>query len=561
MSETPRRFPIRDLLARLFAIDLRALGVFRILLAIVLMVDYAGRLPDLDAHYTEAGVTPLRAAQLFHATDYGLLFSPYVWNGSHDWSLTLMILGIIAALVMLVGWHTRWAVFISWYLLIGLHTRYPLVLEGYDVYVRMMLFWSLFMPLGARYSIDGAAAQHVAHKLPLPRYALSVATAGMLLQVGMVYWFNALAKTSPQWRSEFTALYYALSLQSFTTPAGNWFRENVRWALVPATMITFFLEAYGPFFAFIPVATEKIRPYVVAAFICFHLFGIGLFMNVGAFHYIAALPWILFLPSSFWDTLGRYWNTLPIAPLRNPISRVQDAVIAWRSRRIARAIQQGARPPRLALPLLGQLVAFFFLLFILNWNLRSTNQLWTRKYLPLPQMAVVWLTRVDQFWGMFSPMPMGSDVWVVIPAQTLTDAANGTVFDMYRMQTPVNYRKPHSVEEFYKNTRWRKYLTNIYDTQYGNQRAFYCQWLAREWNRTHHGPQSLMGLWFCVVEATTLPNYQQPKPVLRVLHRYWSFVPNAPVSLIPPGVPTELIPPTPPSPKQGVAKNGVNRSP
>ncbi|MDX1931344.1 MAG: hypothetical protein SFU56_01940 [Capsulimonadales bacterium] len=570
MAAALGRVNVPLLLHRLFAIDFRALGWFRIVLGLMLIRDYLTRIPDIAAHYTETGVMPIRSAQAYYNTDFQVFVSHYSWNGSYEWSLTLMILGIVAAIVFILGWKTRLATFVSWLLVIGLHTRYPLVQEGSDVYLRQMLFWSLFLPLGARYSVDGLAAQHVAHHRSLPRTVLSVASAGLLLQVAIVYWFNAITKSGPQWRTDFTALHYALNLEAFTRPLGLWWRDHLHWTLAPLTMAVFYLEALGPFLPFVPWRTESVRVWVASLFITFHLFGIGLLMDVGAFYYVAALPWVLYLPSTFWDRFERIGGRLPASHLTNAARHLRDALIDWRSRRIARLIEQGAPVPRLGLSLPGQIVAFFFLNYIVLWNLHDSGVTWANRHLPPANREIMFLTRVDQYWGMFAPYPMTADAWVVLPALT----ADETLFDLYKMTAPVNYDKPRSVKEFYRNTRWRKYLTNLYEPRFSNQRIFYCQWLAREWNRTHHGPQALISLWYCVVEELTVPEGRQPKRTLRVLHTYSNLADKTTGLLravstpangeYPPGTPPELIPaPTsePASkPVEGAAPHGVNRS-
>ena len=529
------------LLTRLFAIDLRALGVFRVLLGIVLLLDYLGRLPDLDAHYAGDGIMPFVAVQQFHGENLWLLLSPYMWNGSREWALSLMLIGILFAALFTIGYKSRFVNFVSWFLLISLHTRAPLILEGGDVYIRQMLFWCLFLPVSARYSLDGGAAEHIAHKKPLPTVALSMGTAGLLLQVGIVYWFNALAKSGTQWRVDFSALYYALSLEPFTTPVGIFVREHLRFLLVPFTIATVLLEGFGPFIAFFPVWTERIRPYVVAAFLFFHIFGIGLLMDVGPFVYIAAIPWVLFLPPAFWDKLPTVWERLPLPNFRTWLTTGYERLVDIRSHEIATRVQRGLPPARVRATLLGDILAFFFLGYILIWNVRDAHIPYISPALPSPRKELIWLTRVDQYWGMFAPYPTIGDGWIVIPAVTM----DATQFDMYKMRAPVNYSKPQSVHEFYKNSRWRKYLTNLADSGYAVQRRYYCDWLAREWNKTHPGPQSLYKMWFCFVEEDTLPNFQQPKPRLRVLYVQYG---NAPLSGLidndlPPNAPAELLPP------------------
>ena len=78
---------------------------------------------------------------------------------------------------------------------------------GGDSLLALLLFWSMFLPMGARFSVD-SALNNGPHR-ESNRY-LSTATAAVLLQVGMVYIFTAIMKSDPIWRENFSAVYYAL---------------------------------------------------------------------------------------------------------------------------------------------------------------------------------------------------------------------------------------------------------------------------------------------------------------------------------------------------------------
>ena len=54
---------------QLFAVDVRALAVLRMGMAVVILYDLAVRAPDLVAHYTDAGVLP-RTARIAMMWDY-----------------------------------------------------------------------------------------------------------------------------------------------------------------------------------------------------------------------------------------------------------------------------------------------------------------------------------------------------------------------------------------------------------------------------------------------------------------------------------------------------------
>ena len=55
---------------------------------------------------------------------------------------------------------------------------------------------------------------------PLPNRTLTFATFSYLLQTAFVYIFSAMLKSGKEWIPEGTAIYYALSLDQFTTAFG-----------------------------------------------------------------------------------------------------------------------------------------------------------------------------------------------------------------------------------------------------------------------------------------------------------------------------------------------------
>src|SRR3954452_22414312 len=135
-------------LQELFSLDLRSLAVLRIGLALLVLGDLAARATDLRAHYTDFGILPRAALSPFGpASIHALSDSPWFLG-------TLFLIAALFALALLVGFQTRIACFVSWFLLLSLHGRNPIILQGGDILFRVLFFWSLFLPLGARFSLD-----------------------------------------------------------------------------------------------------------------------------------------------------------------------------------------------------------------------------------------------------------------------------------------------------------------------------------------------------------------------------------------------------------------------
>ncbi|MGI9326608.1 MAG: DCC1-like thiol-disulfide oxidoreductase family protein [Pseudomonadales bacterium] len=280
----------------IFAIDLRTMALFRVLLGAFLILDLILRTRDLTAHYTDFGVMP-RAAALDSLSISS--FSVHLMNGSAPFQLFLFAVAALFALMLVVGWRTRLATVVSWALLLSLQNRNIEILSGEDNLVMLLTFWAMFLPLGARYSVDAALSRN-AH--PGPNSYFSVATIALLLQGMYVYFFSALLKSDSRWFPDGTAVYYALQLDYFVKPFSLWLREFEP-LLEVLTHYVYALELIGPILIFSPICFLLLRSTMMIAFITMHI-GFFMCLEIGAFPIIAIIMNLAFLPSQAWDCLA-----------------------------------------------------------------------------------------------------------------------------------------------------------------------------------------------------------------------------------------------------------------
>jgi predicted DCC family thiol-disulfide oxidoreductase YuxK len=285
-----------DTLSRLFGIDLRSLALLRVSLGAIILLDLFSRARYLTAHYTDRGVMPRDFL-------YTYLLQPAQWSfhllsGSALWQILLFTLSGIFALAMIFGYRTRWAVFFCWLFAASLQYRNPMINNSGDQLLRVLLFWSIFLPLGAKFSIDAAVNNR---ETRIPDRIFNMASLALLMQVCIVYWFTAALKSHPIWRVDHTAVYYALSIEQFVTPLGKaiYAYPDLMKAL---TIFTLYLEILGPALAFLPIAIAPVRVIVILLFLLLHA-GFGLSMRLGFFPWISAASWMIFLPTEFWEGL------------------------------------------------------------------------------------------------------------------------------------------------------------------------------------------------------------------------------------------------------------------
>ena len=389
-----------------FSLDLRSLAVFRIALAVILLVDLGIRYTDLEVHYSDGGLAPPAGAGL-RSTG-----SVHCLSGSATFQACLFFLHALFAVALLVGLYTRLATFACCYLLISLHFRNPLILQGGDSLLRLLLFWGMFLPLGARCSLDSLRASR-----PFPSRVISFASVALILQTCFLYWFSFALKTDPSWRSEGTAVYYALSIDQLVTPLGKTLLDYPG-LMRFLTFATLGLELLGPALLFFPWRREQVRLVVVALFLAFHLVGLNLCLRLGPFPYVCAAAWVAILPGIFWDRIGGH-----------------------------RYVAGTRRGLVLRLPLGLNLLCAFFLAYVFLWNLRSIDYERFGRLLPQEWNRLGFVFGLDQYWTMFAPHPPTDDGWYVA-AGTLQD---GQTVDLLRGGTPVSWGKPELVSSLYKN--------------------------------------------------------------------------------------------------------------
>jgi predicted DCC family thiol-disulfide oxidoreductase YuxK len=210
MNPSPRFWT--DSLGRAFALDLRSLAALRFALGLLLLIDTLSRFSEVGAFYSDAGVVP-RALQAGVASPWR--WSLHLANGEAWFQSLLLLVQAGAALMLAFGWRTRVVTMVAWLLTASLLNRNPLVIGAGDTLICLLLFWCLFLPMAARWSIDAALSPQAP---PADHRHASWASAALLLQVLSVFFFQALLQPTA------ASLYAA---DTDTLAAGRWLREHL----------------------------------------------------------------------------------------------------------------------------------------------------------------------------------------------------------------------------------------------------------------------------------------------------------------------------------------------
>ncbi len=448
-TPTPWTDRAAAVVTRMFGADLRSLAALRIVLALVVLADLAGRATNLRLHYTDEGILPREI--LIES------LNPWRWsinlvNGTVAFQQALFALTALAAIGLLLGYRTRLMTVLVWALILSIQVRNPLVLSAADTLLRLLLFWGMLLPLGAVWSLDrrrGAAPK------PHSMRFLSVATLGLYLQIAFMYWFTAALKTGADWREDGSALFYALGAEQLTTPFGEWAQQFPS-VLQVLTFAALGVEVIAPILLFSPIWTTASRMIAILSLMGMHL-GILLTMNIGIFPWTSALCMLAFLPAAFWehvepralmvvrtrfDRLGGFRGALERSAQRTA-QGIQTRFPVWSARpglsfstrsphagsdRVGPVSQSitasgsagsftdsgnagpGRQPERLRSSPVLNLVAAFCLLFVFAWNM-TTVSAYT---MPSASRPVAYSLGIYQTWNMFAPRPPHATSWYVM---------------------------------------------------------------------------------------------------------------------------------------------------
>ena len=360
--------------------------------------------------------------------------------------------------------------------------------------MRLLLFWSLFLPLGGVWSLDARWSAIKPRSLP---WTTALATWALTLQICFVYWFAALLKSDPLWTQNGNALFYALNIEHFTTPFGLYLRQYPD-LLRALTFVTPWFELAGPCLLFVPFYRGVCRLIAVGLFMGFHLIGMEALLRIGLFPWVCATAWLVFMPGSFWDWLK--------------VRRDEPAQIKP-AKRSAEAKRK--EPAGQTLPLLdyaGSFLVVVSFLDVLGWNIASVSGATAMQWMQRHD-AYAHVLRLDQRWNMYAPAPRHDHGWLVVPA----DLADGTQVDLFTGQ-PVSWEKPKDIGSYFGDDRWRRYLSNLFDEQDPQALQGYADYLVRTWNQSHGEDQKVQAVTITFMRRETQPDLTVTAPERDVLY-------------------------------------------
>lgn len=473
---------------RFFGCDLRSLAALRIGLASAILIDLALRLPEIGLFYTDRGLLP----RSINPTPLGVFpLSVHGYAGGTAFEWLLFGVASVFAAMMLIGYRTRLATAVSWWLLASLQFRNPEIGNGGDAWLRITMFWCMFAPLGARWSID--AGRHLQfQRRQAGATVLSMATVALLLQPALVYFFTAIIKwqSGPDWVPDGSAITLALRHEYWAGPLGHWLLGFPD-LLSVMTWWVFGMELIGPLLLFFPVFTAPIRALTLIAFVGLQM-GLAPTLQLGFFPWVSTLALLPFLPAAFWQRLDPRTRVARKARGEQPTATPVDGD------------RIDSRPPRSGGRRVGEGIVLTLLVYVVFNNVTTVAPRFE------PRGPVLWATwlgqalGLNQEWAMFSLLQRVE--WNLLLLGDLDDGSTRNVLDARHDERWEEIRRLH------RKFRFKIFYLGLASDQRNPERRVYARWMCGAWNRERAGGPSLVAVELVTRERKFAPGDGPPQP-------------------------------------------------
>jgi hypothetical protein len=295
------------------SVDPRTLGLLRVALALLLLVDLVKRSSIVSVFYTNAGLIPNHRV-LWRPIRESMLSFLLSLSARHEVTLAFALIAVIY-IGFLVGYRTRLMHVLSWLCLVSLEVRVDLLSNGADFVFSDLALWTVFLPLGRRFSLDALlrslrsagdhdleALRRLADSPRDSRPVVSLAVLAATLQLSVIYVFNAIHKTGPTWRDG-SAVYWLVHQERIVTSLGVLLREHV--PLLGFQLLTYstlVIEAAVPLLILSPWGRPWTRRCAILAIFALHG-GIALLSNLGLFSPVMMVYALLLIEPADWEAL------------------------------------------------------------------------------------------------------------------------------------------------------------------------------------------------------------------------------------------------------------------
>jgi antimicrobial peptide system SdpB family protein len=254
---------------------LAGLSAFRVVTGSTILYQYLINYAQRRFLYGPNGVYP------FHEGERSAV-ALFQVSRSYVYFEALYHLGIVTAVLWLLGVRARLVTPLCYVLWRSLDDRNPLLADGGDNLTALLMLYACFADVSARFSLDARSRPRREPTTLLQKSAgmlHNTALAAMAVQVCLVYAVAGLTKIQGETWQDGTAIYYAFRSAEFAWPG---FSEKVYASPYVVNVLSYAAVAFQVAFPFCVALNARARRVVLAMAIGFHL-GIAAFMGLVTF--------------------------------------------------------------------------------------------------------------------------------------------------------------------------------------------------------------------------------------------------------------------------------------
>lgn len=429
-------------------VDARPVALFRIAFGALMVKEALYHLALAGTFYSDQGIVSRSVlTQTPWVGGFSLMGDlPETWM-----ALLFFILWGLIALGMMLGYRTRLLTVLNFICLLSTNNRNPILVSGAEMVMNALAFWSMFIPLGAAYSLDARRVGRSYTQKPMI-YAFPVRM--LQLQVAIIYIMTTVIKLQGQSWPGGDALYLALQARLYVFPTGDWLLTHAPLEVLRAlTSFTLLVEGGFALLVFAPFLQPYLRGIGLLSGIALHI-GIGLMMAIPNFPLVMLCSYLAFLDPR-WINWGEGQITRILKSLPPSLPAAGDpsepsgcgGLIA----NIISAVGQGGYRAALAGLLTFAMICIIWM-NILNNDRLSTE--WNVNPMPSGLQNMVGSLGLSQSWSLFAPDPLGLDTWFILAGQM----KGGQRIDLRTGESPGTARPRWWVGPW---ARWEKFEENL----------------------------------------------------------------------------------------------------
>jgi hypothetical protein len=288
-------------------VDLRVCAAIRIAFAALLLVNFGLLGPDLFNWFGSTGL--IRDLPLEEYLAPGS-WSVLLWLPPTNSALVAAYaIALLQTLLLLLGLGTRLQAIGCFVWLVSFQVRNPMIWDGEDTLFRLLAALLIFMPCGARWSLDAWLAQRIRGQAPAPT-APAWALKLLQLQMAIIFFDAFFMKLQGAAWQDGTALFYVARLDEFFPrfPLPRAIFDSL-WSIKLLTWGTLLIEFAVPLLVWF----RETRRFALLLALAFHL-SCDYSMHLFLFHWIMLTGWIAFLRPEDWEAFARNATPFVVPP-------------------------------------------------------------------------------------------------------------------------------------------------------------------------------------------------------------------------------------------------------